>query len=97
MPNQVYYNGDWYYAYETTIAGQSPATNPELWVYLPIPAEFADVIEPIAASIVKQGQNQVEVSGALLAEGRGLLEEAKRNEVFRTRRSRPMRVVDKGC
>lgn len=97
MPNQVYYNGDWYYAYEATTAGQSPETNPELWVYLPIPAEFADVIEPLAAAMVKQGQNQVEVAGDLLAEGRGLLEEAKRVEVFRTRRARPLRVIDKGC
>lgn len=96
MPTQVYFRGDWYYAYEDVAAGQTPETNPELWVYLPIPAEFADVIEPLAAAMMLQGQKQFEAASLHLTEGRGLLEEAKRNEVFRTRRARPLRVIDRG-
>lgn len=92
---QVYYDGNWYYSYAATTAGQSPDTNPALWVLLPIPSEFGEALEPLAAGIVLQGQQRGDQSLALMAEGRSQLEEMKRHEVFRSRRPRPLRVVDR--
>lgn len=40
MPDQCYFNGNYYQAAAATTAGQSPATTPASWSLVQIPARF---------------------------------------------------------
>jgi hypothetical protein len=63
MPSQAYFEidgvGDWYACIQATSAGESPATAPDKWVKLEIPAIFESyVVEKVTALLlVQEGQS----------------------------------------
>jgi len=77
MPSQCYFNGNFYQAKATTTAGKSPATNPELWSLVKIPARFRWLLTKLTyANLLEiDGQKDKandERAGAINDERRGL-------------------------
>lgn len=82
MASQVYFEtngeGDLYYATQTTTPGDSPATAPDKWARLEIPARARSFLRLAAAAIVRRGNGEQEAALALQALARRELQETTR-------------------
>lgn len=54
MATQAYFSGDWYQCIVATSAGESPATNPEKWAKMEIPAIAEDYLVEKAVALLLQ-------------------------------------------
>jgi hypothetical protein len=65
MPSQCYFNGDFYQAKAATTAGQSPATHPELWSKVQIPARWRWLLSRLTYANLLELDGQTDKSAAI--------------------------------
>ena len=73
MPSQAYFGADFYYATADTSAGESPATHPEKWQAIELPADLAPAIAAKALAGLLTGERRFDESNAAEAEAARLL------------------------
>jgi hypothetical protein len=82
MPSQVYFEsngvGAMYYATQDTQLGESPATAPDKWARIAIPARARSYLRLAAAAIVRRTNGEQEAAMALHALATRQLQETTR-------------------
>lgn len=93
MPSQAYFaidgvEGDFYDCIAAAAAGESPATNPEKWRRVDIPAAFEEYLIERAVAILQVGEGQSDKSRAGSKDASAILEEL----IYRERNVRSGRL-----
>lgn len=81
MPTQAYFEqdgvGDWYGCIQATSASESPASAPDKWLKLEIPAIFETYLVDKATALLLVGEGQSDKRAAFERSSRAELEEVQ--------------------
>ncbi len=77
MATQCYYQGDFYYATVATAAGESPASAPDKWRRLDLPADIDRPVAEYAAGLLLAGDGQHDKDAALERRAQGMLDDRR--------------------
>lgn len=77
MPDQCFHAGDFWYAVAQTTPGQSPATNPELWRRIEIPARWRSVLGRKMEARLQRSEGQQDKAAAAERLADGLMDELR--------------------
>lgn len=98
--SQVYNatDGNFYYALQDNVAGQSPDADTlgERWRALPIPADLVNPAAFLAAAAIKDGLGQSDVAAALRAQGQNALDRMMERAARRDGAAQNLPVTDRG-
>lgn len=86
MDSQCYYDGDFWYAVQRTAPGESPATHPQKWVRVRIPARFARVLGLKMLARLHQAEGQFDKALAVDRQAEVWLDELRTTVNLRTGR-----------
>lgn len=93
MPSQCFHEGDFWYATSATIAGQSPATHPDIWQRITIPMEWRRLLAKLMTARILRAEGQDDKAIAAEREATRLRDQIRENSSHVRERVVRRRVV----